>query len=132
MLFNLKYSDKLYNPIEIQLQDINHWDETSRIFNFQLSSVEKLGTILERTFMYSRVLALFIPVKFSIKFSFKDSIKDKIDDIRKVFNNLFVYIPGLENLDKQKLVSFLLKATMENKLSEFFFELSMNIQKITP
>jgi hypothetical protein len=157
MLFNLKFSDNLYLLIETQLQDINQWDEISNSFNFQLSSVEKLGIVLENVFMYSRVLELFIPFKLSIKFSFKDSIKDKIDDIIKIFTNLFVYIPGLENLDKKKLVhvakivkmypefdrtmdiiyqrcklvSFLLKASMENELSELFFELSMNIQKIT-
>ena len=157
MLFNLKFSDNLYLLIETQLQDINQWDEISSSFNFQLSSVEKLGIILENVFMYSRVLELFIPFNLSIKLSFKDSIKDKIDDIRKIFTNLFVYIPGLENLDKKKLVhvakivkmypefdrtmdlihqrcklvSFLLKASMENELSELFFELSINIQKIT-
>ncbi|MDC0255376.1 response regulator [Bacteriovoracales bacterium] len=136
--------------------EIKTWEDIVGDFDFQLLSVEKVSEIIEILISYAHVSNIFFPVNFQFNFSFSSIILEKIENINNIFKNLFVYVPGLEQLDKvklkhvakvarmypefdrtmnlihqrSKLISFLLKVMMEEELSIQFDNLANLIKEI--
>jgi hypothetical protein len=155
--------DKVLNQLESlhiilrdKLLEIKTWKDIKGDFDFQLLSVEKVSEIIETLISYAHVSNIFFPVNFQFNFSFSKIILEKVDNINNIFKNLFVYVPGLEQLDKKKLkhvakvarmypefdrtmnlihqrsklISFLLKVMMEEELSLQFDNLANLIREI--
>ena len=139
-----------------KLLDVKSWNDIAGEFDFQLLSVEKVSETIETLIAYAHVSNIFFPVNFQFNFSFTKIIIEKIENINNIFKNLFVYVPGLEQLDKvklkhvakvarmypefdrtmnlinqrSKLISFLLKAMMEEELSIEYDKLANLIKEI--
>ena len=136
--------------------DVKSWNDIAGEFDFQLLAVEKISDIIEMLIAYAHVSNIFFPINFKFNFSFTKIILEKIENINNIFKNLFVYVPGLEQLDKvklkhvakvarmypefdrtmnlihqrSKLISFLLKAMMEEELSIQYDQLANLIREI--
>ena len=132
------------------------WNANKEINDYQLEAVEKISNVLEGLLRYSHLANMFFPIKFSLNFSFNKSVVEKIENLISIFDNIFRYAPGLENLDKRKLafitkvtrmypdfdqtiliiyqrsklISFLLKAMKKEDFSNYFQDLSFIIKEI--
>jgi hypothetical protein len=140
-------------------EKLNSWGHASDDYDFQLAAVENMTYIIEDILRYLEVYSQVFPhdeFHYSNK-AIHDLINEKINNLKKIFtNNLFTYVQGLDLIDKNhnphieqmiklypefdqtikilyqrtKLISFLLKVTSHNELSDFFKDMSKKLKKI--
>ena len=153
---NLSNLENLRDILQKQLKGQIFSGSKGEIKDYQLESVEKVSHVVEELLRYAHLANLFFPINFSLEFSFNQSVIEKIKSLMSVFENIFRYAPGLEDLDKRKLafitkvtrmypdfdqtmliiyqrsklISFLLKAMNKDDDSDFFNNLSLTIKEI--
>jgi hypothetical protein len=153
---NLSHLGHLREILQKQLKGQNFTGSKGEMKDYQLESVEKVSHVVEELLRYAHLANLFFPINFSLEFSFNKSVIEKIKSLISIFENIFRYAPGLEDLDKKKLafitkvtrmypdfdqtmliiyqrsklISFLLKAMNKDDDSEFFNNLSVTIKEI--